>query len=141
MDDLFLKIANGEIPSEKIYEDAHTCAFLDIRPINKGHVLVIPRRYYRNVFDIKTSELAAMMETAQKVARALKESMHADGVTLVMNNERAGGQEVFHAHIHVIPRFVDDRVFSTPAHHLYAEGEMSTYAATIRDALRSKTAV
>src|SRR5262245_13855753 len=105
MDDLFLKIIDGKIPSAKLYEDEHTYAFLDIRPINKGHALVVPKMHYRNIFDADPVALGQMMVTVQKVARALRESLHADGVTLAMNNEPAGGQDVFHAHIHVIPRF------------------------------------
>ncbi len=135
MDDLFLKIIRGEIPSAKIYEDRHTYAFLDIRPINKGHALVVPKTYYRNIFDIEPEMLAHVMHSVQKVARALKSSLHADGVTLTMNNEPAGGQDVFHAHVHVIPRFTDDHVFLPPQHEPYAEGEMAMLAEKIAQAM------
>lgn len=135
MDDLFLKIIKGEIPSTKIYEDENTFAFLDIRPINKGHTLVVPKIKYRNVFDADPVVLGQMMASVQKVARAVRDGLQADGVTLTMNNEPAGGQDVFHAHIHVIPRYEGDGVFTPPSHETYADGEKDRYAEKIRAAL------
>ncbi len=135
MDDLFLKIVRGELPSEKVYEDDVTYAFLDIHPNNKGHVLVVPKEKFRNIFDLDERTLAAMTTVAQKVAHALKSSLKADGVNIVMNNEPAAGQEVFHAHIHVIPRFENDGVFGHLKKTSYAEGEIGTFAEKIRTAL------
>jgi len=135
MDDIFLKIIAGEIPATKIYEDEHTVAFLDINPNNKGHALVIPRTKYRNIYDADSTALSCMMVTAQKVARAQKEALGADGVNIVMNNEAPAGQEVFHAHIHVIPRFTDDGIFAHSKHTAYAEGEMQTIADKIKEVL------
>ena len=109
MDDcVFCKIIAGEIPSYKLYEDEHTLAFLDVHPVNPGHTLVIPKEHHRNIFDIPEEALARVTVVAQKVSLAIQESIGAEGVTLRMNNEPAGGQDVFHAHLHVIPRFQDE---------------------------------
>ena len=108
MEDLFLKIIRGEIPSEKIYEDENTYAFLDIKPNNPGHTLVVPKKYSRNIFDITENDWIAVMETVRKLAPTIKEAVHADGVNVHMNNEPAAFQEVFHSHVHIIPRFKDD---------------------------------
>lgn len=135
MDDLFLKIISGEIPSAKIYEDEHTFAFLDIRPVNKGHALVVPKIHSRNILDIDPETLAQVMATTQRVACALMKALHTDGVTLVMNNEPGGGQEVLHTHFHVIPRFTDDHAFTAPHHTTYAEGEAHAVAQKIQAAL------
>ena len=136
MDDIFLKIIADEIPAAKIYEDEQTVAFLDINPNNKGHALVIPRVKSRNIFDIDSNVLGHMMEVAQKIARAQKEALGADGVNIVMNNEAPAGQEVFHAHIHVIPRFAEDGIFSHSKHTTYSEGEMATVAEKLKSFIR-----
>lgn len=135
MDDLFLKIIAGDIPSTKIYEDEYTYAFLDIRPINKGHTLVVPKKHSRNILDIDTPSLTHLMSSVQKVARAVKEATGADGITLVMNNEAGGGQDVFHTHMHIIPRFVSDHTFVAPHHTTYDEGEAVHLAEKIKTAL------
>lgn len=135
MDDIFLKIIAGEISTEKIYEDEHTFSFMDIKPANKGHVLVVPKKKYRNIFDIDPEVFAAMARTAVKVARAVKKVTDADGVNITMNNGPAAGQEVFHAHLHVIPRFEGDGVFHAPTPVTYEEGEMVALATKIRRVL------
>jgi len=101
---VFAKILRGELPCHKVYEDQRTLAFMDIMPRADGHVLVIPKAAARNILDVSPEDLAAVALTVQKVARAAKEAMAADGVTIQQFNESAGGQVVFHLHIHVIPR-------------------------------------
>lgn len=135
MDDIFLKIIRGEIPSEKVYEDEVTFAFLDIKPNNKGHVLVVPKESFRNVFDMPVETFAAMARSAQKIAVALRDTIGAEGVNITMNNEPAAGQEVFHAHMHVIPRFSGDHAFAKPRHLSYEDGEMKVFAEKIRKGL------
>jgi histidine triad (HIT) family protein len=135
MDDLFLSIIAGEIPSARIYEDDCVVAFLDINPNNKGHALVVPRIKFRNVFDGEPDMLAHMMVVGQKVAKALREALQADGANLLMNNEHAAGQEVFHAHLHVIPRFVNDDAFGAFAHRTYEPGEINAFAEKIKNAM------
>ncbi len=102
---VFAKILRGEIPSHKLYEDADTYAFMDVMPQGKGHCLVIAKSSHRNILDAEPEDLAAVIATTQKLARAVKQAFDADGVTVMQFNEPASGQTVFHLHFHVIPRF------------------------------------
>lgn len=101
---IFAKILRGELPCHKIYEDEHTLAFLDIMPRSPGHTLVIPKAPARNILDIKPDDLAHVVRVAQKMAIAGKKAFQADGITLQQFSEAAGGQVVFHLHMHVMPR-------------------------------------
>jgi histidine triad (HIT) family protein len=103
-DNIFAKILRGELPAFKVYEDDKTFAFLDIMPRCPGHTLVIPKAPARNVFDIAPEDFAAVARTAQKIAIAIKKAFAAGGITLAQANERAGGQVVFHLHMHIMPR-------------------------------------
>ena len=109
MDDcIFCKIARKEISSLIVYEDEKTIAFFDINPINKGHTLVIPKKHFVNLLDIDKDNLNAVMETVQKIVKAVKEGVKAEGLNVTMNNFKAGGQAVMHLHVHIMPRFEDD---------------------------------
>lgn len=101
---IFAKILRGELPCHKVYEDEHTFVFLDIMPRAPGHTLVLPKAPARNVLDVPAEDLAHVIKVAQKVARAGITAFDADGVTIQQFNESAGGQVVFHLHVHVIPR-------------------------------------
>jgi histidine triad (HIT) family protein len=103
-DNIFAKILRGELPAFKVYEDDKTFALLDIMPRCPGHTLVIPKSAARNVFDITPDDFAAVARTTQKLAIAIKKAFAADGITLAQANERAGGQVVFHLHMHIMPR-------------------------------------
>jgi len=103
-DNIFAKIVKGDIPSYKVYEDDKAIAFLDIMPRAPGHTLVIPKKGVRNLLDASPDDLAHVMKIAQKVAQASMKVFGADGVTLQQFNEPAGGQVIFHLHVHVIPR-------------------------------------
>ncbi|MCV0396461.1 MAG: HIT family protein [Rhizobiaceae bacterium] len=102
---VFAKILRGEMPAHKLYEDDETLAFMDIMPRGDGHCLVIPKKPSRNILDVVPDSLGAVMVTTQKLARAVMKAFGADGVTVQQFNEPAGGQIVFHLHVHVIPRF------------------------------------
>ena len=102
---VFAKILRGEMPCHKVYEDEKTFAFMDVMPRADGHVLVIPKNPARTILDAAPDDLCATYRTVQKVARAVKEAMQADGLTIQQFNERAGGQLVFHLHVHVLPRW------------------------------------
>ena len=104
-DNIFAKILRGELPSHKVREDDHTLAIMDIMPRGDGHVLVLPKAPSRNILDIDAANLARTMEAVQVIARAVMKAYGADGVTIQQFNEPAGGQIVFHTHVHVIPRF------------------------------------
>jgi histidine triad (HIT) family protein len=116
METIFTKIINREIPAEIIYEDEVVMAFLDINPVNHGHTLVIPKTPFINAFDADAEIFGHMHKTALKIAQALKVSGLADGVNMVTNNGEAAGQEVFHSHLHIIPRKFGDESFTKPKH-------------------------
>src|SRR6266571_8287971 len=101
---IFAKILRGELPCYKIYEDDKALAFLDIMPRAPGHALVLPKAPVRNILDVAPDDLAHVMKVAQKIAKVSVNVFGADGVTLQQFNESAGGQVVFHLHVHVIPR-------------------------------------
>jgi len=102
---IFARILRGELPCEKLYEDEHTIAIMDIMPRGDGHLLVLPKAPSRNILDIDPADMARVMATTQKLARAVMSAFSADGVTIQQFSEPAGGQVVFHTHVHVIPRF------------------------------------
>ncbi|MEM7693466.1 MAG: HIT domain-containing protein [Pseudomonadota bacterium] len=101
---VFAKILRGEMPSESVYEDENTLVIMDIMPRAPGHALVLPKTPSRNIFDIAPADLSAVMATVQRVAKASRTAFEADGITIQHFVEGAGGQMVFHTHVHVIPR-------------------------------------
>jgi histidine triad (HIT) family protein len=101
---VFAKILRGELPCHKVYEDDLAFAFLDIMPRSPGHTLVIPKASARNILDAAPNDLAHLMKVVQKVAQAGMKVFNADGVTVQQFSEPAGGQVVFHLHVHVMPR-------------------------------------
>lgn len=132
---VFAKILRGEMPSERVYEDEHTIAFMDIMPRGDGHCLVLPKTPARNILDVKPEDLAHVAATTQTIARAVVEAFDADGVTVQQFNEPAGGQVVFHLHVHVIPRF--EGVALRPHTGDMADGaELKANAERIRAALK-----
>lgn len=137
-DTIFDKIIRREIPADIIYEDGEMIAFLDINPVNPGHTLVVPKRFARNLLDADETILAAVMKTAQKVARAQRGSLGAEGVNIIINNEPSSGQLVFRLHLHVIPRFLNDGFRHWPGRP-YAPGEADTIAAKLRSVLEVKS--
>ena len=101
---IFAKILRGDLPCYKIYEDDKALAFLDIMPRAPGHALVLPKAQARNILDAAPEDFAHVMKIAQRIAKVSVEVFGADGVTLQQFSEGAGGQVVFHLHVHVIPR-------------------------------------
>lgn len=134
-DCIFCKIVAGKIPSDKVYEDVDTLAFLDIKPNNPGHTLVIPKKHSENIYNIDDRSLAATMRTVQRMAIALKKATAAEGINIAMNNEKVAGQIIFHPHFHVIPRFAEDGYRHWPKQD-YKEGEAAEIAQKIRVALQ-----
>jgi histidine triad (HIT) family protein len=113
-DCIFCKIVRGEIPTNRVYEDKEFLAFLDIKPINKGHALVIPKIHCKNLLDFPKSEETDLLEFIKKVASAVVKATNADGFNLGMNNGKAAGQVIHHAHFHIIPRFNNDGLHNWP---------------------------
>lgn len=104
-DNIFAKILRKEAPCHFVCEDQDTFVFMDIMPRSDGHVLVIPKQPARNILDAPQGSLVPLIQMTQKVAIAAKEAFGADGVTVSQFSEPAGGQVVFHLHVHVIPRY------------------------------------
>lgn len=107
-DCIFCKIVAGELPATIVDQDEHTLAFMDINPATRGHALVIPRRHAEDLLSIEERELEAVAVAAQRLARRAKERLGADGVNVINSCGAAAWQTVFHFHLHVIPRYVDD---------------------------------
>ena len=132
---IFCRLVAGEIPSARVYEDALTIAFMDLGQVNPGHVLVATKRHAATLLNITPEEAAAVMQTAQHVARAVMAVFNPPGLTLLQANGREGDQTVFHFHMHVVPRHAQDGIaLSWPRKDPSAE-VLQGYAARLRNAL------
>jgi histidine triad (HIT) family protein len=131
---IFAKILRGELPCHKVYEDERSFAFLDIMPRAPGHTLVLPKAAARNIFDVSPDDLAHLIKVAQKIAKASRTAFNADGITIQQFNEGAGGQVVFHLHMHVIPRH-DGVALKPPASAKQAPQVLAEHANTLSNAL------
>ncbi len=106
---IFCRIASGELPASVVYEDESTIAFLDIQPINPGHVLVVPKAHAESLVELSPEDAAQVMRVGQLMDKALRSSgLHCEGVNLFIADGKAAGQEVGHVHLHVFPRFKED---------------------------------
>lgn len=104
-DCIFCRIVGGEAPAAVVYEDDGVLAFVDIRSLEEGHTLVIPKRHYAYLHEIPDGEVVQPFLAVKRVARAVMEALGAEGVSIVQNNGHAAGQEILHVHVHVIPRY------------------------------------
>lgn len=105
---IFCKIVAGEIPSTKVYEDDKVLSFMDINPVGRGHLLVIPKNHYPTVFDIPEQDLAAVFGAARRIASAQRKVLDMPGLNLIQSNGRAASQIIDHFHLHLIPRWPGD---------------------------------
>ncbi len=105
---IFCKIANGEIPTNTLYEDDGYRVILDNGPATNGHALVLPKGHYADLFEIPEDVLAGAVAVARKMAVTMKDKLGCDGLNLVQNNGAAAGQTVMHFHLHIIPRYEND---------------------------------
>ncbi len=134
-DCIFCRIARGELPCTKVYEDPEVLAFMDIGPIVKGHVLVIPKAHVDPLTAAPPALLGRIMSVVQQVAAAQQKGLKADGINLHQSNGACAGQVVPHLHFHVIPRFNNDgHRWNWQAHRYTDPGEMQERAAAIRSA-------
>lgn len=133
MDCVFCSIIAGKVPCEKVYENDTVIAFLDIKPINKGHTLVVTKKHYEDLFSTPEKELAEVTATAKKIGNGLLKAVKADGINLGMNVKQTAGQVVMHTHLHVIPRFANDGLKHWPGKE-YDKGE----AGKIKEALQKE---
>jgi histidine triad (HIT) family protein len=131
-DCIFCKIVAGELPSERVQEDEHTVAFMDINPWTRGHALVIPRSHSPNIYEVGDDDLRHTAIAAKRLALRIKERLRCDGVNVLNASEPAAWQSVFHFHMHVIPRYDDDPL-ELPVRPRQAEtNELAEVAAEIR---------
>jgi len=131
-DCIFCKIVAGELPSERIDEDEHTIAFIDLNPWTRGHALVIPRRHSRNLYEVPDEDLQYAVVAAKRLALAMRDRLSCDGVNLLNACEPPAWQTVFHTHIHVIPRYEGDPL-QVPVRPRQAEpDELAQVAAELR---------
>ncbi len=107
-DCIFCKLANGDIPTNTLYEDDHFRVILDAGPATKGHCLILPKDHYQDLFELPEETAGQVIRLAKKMAVQLKDKLHADGLNLVQNNGSAAGQTVMHFHLHLIPRYNGD---------------------------------
>jgi histidine triad (HIT) family protein len=131
-DCIFCKIVAGELPSDRVDEDEHTVAFMDINPWVRGHALVVPRNHSKNLYEVSEDDLARAASAAKRLATTMRDRLGADGVNLLNCCEPAAWQTVFHLHFHVIPRFDGDplRLPGQPAPG--DPGELAAVAAELR---------
>lgn len=108
MDCIFCKIVHGEIPCVKVFEDERVLAFMDINPINDGHVLVIPKAHAATILEIDAADFAAVTAVTHKIAAAVQEALQPDGINVLQLNGRAANQVVPHLHVHIVPRWSGD---------------------------------
>lgn len=134
-DCIFCKIVNKEIPAHIIYEDEYSLAFLDNQPNNHGHTLVVPKEHFESVYSTPDETWARLLLSVKKLALTIKNGMDADGINIRMNNEEAAGQDVMHAHIHIIPRFINDGE-AMGRHLAYLPGEAEAVVEKITSALK-----
>ena len=132
---IFCKLVSGAIPAARVYEDELTVAFMDIGQVNPGHVLVATRRHAATLLDITAQEAAAVLQTAQKVARAVQQTFDPPGLTLLQANGREGDQTVFHFHLHVVPRHAGDGIALTWPRKNPPAALLQDYAERLRTAL------
>lgn len=132
---IFCAIIAGQAPATVVYEDEHTLAFMDINPAVRGHVLVVPKKHARDVFDVSEEDVLHVMRTVLRVARAIDKALQPDGVNLMQANRRAAFQSVYHFHMHVIPRWWDDDI-TPPWRHAPGDPEsLRETGARIREAM------
>ena len=131
-DCIFCSIVSGDLPSERVDEDEHTVAFMDINPWTRGHALVVPRAHSRNLYEISPEDLEATFLAAKRLAERMRDSLDCAGVNLLNSCEPAAWQTVFHFHVHVIPRFEDDPLRLPGQPRSPGEGELADVAAELR---------
>lgn len=107
---LFCRLVAGEIPAARVYEDELTLAFMDLGQVNPGHVLVANKRHAATLFELTPEEAGAVMQTAQRIAFAVRDTFDPPGLTLLQANGKEGDQTVFHFHMHVVPRHGNDGI-------------------------------
>ncbi len=137
-DCIFCKIANKEAEATVVYEDPHTLAFMDIHPLNPGHTLVIPKKHCTNMLDMPSDEAGRVFATVNKVMKGVHKASGADGISVGQSNGIAASQEVFHMHVHIIPRFNHEMMSGFPNRKETHRAELNEIGKKIRSAILEK---
>ena len=135
-DCIFCKIVRGEVPSARVIETHESIAFLDINPVIRGHVLLVPKAHHATLSELPDDLAAESARLVPRLARAIRAATGADGLNLIVNNGRAAGQTIDHGHWHLIPRFVDDPVDWPWPHDHYTGDELDQMQSRIETALK-----
>ncbi|MGX8687934.1 MAG: HIT family protein [bacterium] len=128
---IFCKLANGDIPTRTLYEDQDYRVIMDASPATRGHALVIPKDHYENLYEIPEDVAAGAVKVAKKMALVMKDKLGTAGLNLVQNNGEAAGQTVMHFHMHIIPRYEDDRAMLLWKHLDLSDAELDEIKNTI----------
>lgn len=134
MDCIFCKIISGEIPSTRVYEDDRAVAFMDIKPITTGHLLIVPKKHSRDLIDADDATLAHLMSLAPRMGAAVMAALDADGFNMGVNTGAAAGQIVMHTHVHIIPRYSGDGLVHW-GHQEVTREQLAATAEKIRGAI------
>ena len=134
-DCIFCKIANGEIPSETIYEDEMFRVILDLGPAARGHALILPKKHYKDICELDEETAAKVLPLAARIGNAMKKSLGCAGFNVVQNNGKEAGQTVFHFHVHLIPRYEGGPAMVSWEPGKADPEELSQTGAAIRSAL------
>ena len=123
---IFCQIVQKQVMASIIYEDEQVAAFLSHRPVNAGHTLVVPKKHYKNIFEISEKEAAYLFMITKRIAQAVEDAMGAEGIRIVQNNGEAAGQVIFHLHVHIIPlkphnQFSHDGTYRDPTQQRNSE--------------------
>jgi histidine triad (HIT) family protein len=132
---IFCKIVHKQAPASILYENDTVLAFLDIRPLTLGHTLVIPKAHFFGIFDISEKELAAVHAVTKQLSSAIKSATGADGISIIQQNGKAAGQDIFHLHVHVVPRFEGEKLPNLHELKLVERTKLEAIAEKIRSTL------
>jgi histidine triad (HIT) family protein len=132
---IFCRIAQKQVPANRVYEDEKVLAFLDIRPLNEGHTLVIPKAHYENIFDVPQELNAYIHGVTKQIAIAVKKATNADGISIIQQNGKAANQDIPHLHVHVIPRYEGQKMPSFSETSEANREQLSQTAVKIRNHL------
>ena len=138
MNCIFCDIINKKANAEILYENERVAAFLDIRPVNYGHTLIIPKAHSENFLSVSEENLLELIRITKMISGAIYKSLNPDGINIVTNNGIAAGQSIFHFHFHIIPRYKDDAINFKPNLKSYNNGTMREFADKIRTEIFTK---
>lgn len=138
-DCIFCRIVSKKSEATLVYEDDHTLAFLDIHPLNPGHTLVIPKKHYTNMIEMPPHEAGQVFVSVAKVMRGVQKASKADGISVGQSNGRAASQEVFHMHVHIIPRFNHEMMSGFPNRKQTHRTELEAVGKKIKAAIEQSS--